>query len=116
MLDMAYIRANVPREELLAGLAEEASELAQAALKYRRTLDGTNPARVGREEAWMAMLKELADVELQLEALGIPDDGQAMRSIHETVREKTKRWREHLEKGRDRNGVSGRETAASAGE
>ena len=33
------------------------------------------------------------------EALGISDDGHAMRSIHETVREKTKRWREHPAKG-----------------
>lgn len=33
----------LPREEILAQLAEEASELAQAALKLRRALNGTNP-------------------------------------------------------------------------
>lgn len=33
----------LPKTEILAQLAEEASELAQAALKMRRALDGTNP-------------------------------------------------------------------------
>lgn len=33
----------LPKTEILAQLAEEASELAQAALKLRRALDGTNP-------------------------------------------------------------------------
>lgn len=31
------------KTEILAQLAEEASELAQAALKLRRAMDGTNP-------------------------------------------------------------------------
>ena len=35
----------LPKTEILAQLAEEASELAQAALKLRRALDGTNPPR-----------------------------------------------------------------------
>lgn len=33
----------LPKTEILAQVAEEASELAQAALKLRRALDGTNP-------------------------------------------------------------------------
>lgn len=33
----------LPKTEILAQLAEEASELAQAALKLRRALDGANP-------------------------------------------------------------------------
>lgn len=33
----------LPKTEILAQLAEKASELAQAALKLRRALDGTNP-------------------------------------------------------------------------
>ena len=35
-----YIRTRLGALELLAGLAEEASELAQAALKLRRAYDG----------------------------------------------------------------------------
>lgn len=33
----------LPEAEVLAQLAEEVAELAQAALKLRRALDGTNP-------------------------------------------------------------------------
>lgn len=34
---------NLPKAEILAQLAEEASELAQAALKLRRAIDKENP-------------------------------------------------------------------------
>ena len=34
---------NLPKAEILAQLAEEASELAQAALKSRRAIDKENP-------------------------------------------------------------------------
>lgn len=40
----------LPKTEILAQLAEEASELAQAALKLRRALDGTNPTPKSVEE------------------------------------------------------------------
>ena len=40
----------LPETEILAQLAEEASELAQAALKLRRALDGTNPTPKDIEE------------------------------------------------------------------
>ena len=96
MTDLEIIRSRVPREELLAGLAEEATELAQAALKYRRTLDGTNPARTTPDEAWTALLIELADVQLQLEALDFPCGAQDMQTINRTIREKKRRWRQSL--------------------
>ncbi len=35
----------LPKTEILAQLAEEASEMAQTVLKLRRALDGTNPNR-----------------------------------------------------------------------
>lgn len=40
----------LPKTEILAQLAEEPSELAQAALKLRRALDGTNPTPKSVEE------------------------------------------------------------------
>lgn len=40
----------LPKTEILAQLAEEASKLAQAALKLRRALDGTNPTPKSVEE------------------------------------------------------------------
>ncbi len=46
----------LPKTEILAQLAEEASELAQAALKLRRALDGTNPTPKSVEECQNASL------------------------------------------------------------
>lgn len=56
----------LPREEILAQLAEEASELAQAALKLRRALDGTNPTPKSVAECEENLLEEWADVDLCL--------------------------------------------------
>ena len=48
--------------ELLAQLAEEAAELAQAALKLRRALDGTNPTPKSVSECRDALKEEYTDV------------------------------------------------------
>ena len=48
----------------LAQLAEEAAELAQAALKLRRALDGTNPTPLRESEARAALAEERTDVSL----------------------------------------------------
>lgn len=66
-----FIRDVIPEEELLCQLAEEASELAQAALKMHRVLDGRNPTRVRMSEAWANLQEEVADVLLTLHVLGI---------------------------------------------
>ena len=64
-----YIREKLTTEELLAQLAEEATELAHAALKYRRVLDGTNPTPATAEDAMANLQEEIADVRLVLELL-----------------------------------------------
>lgn len=46
----------LPKTEILAQLAEEASELAQAALKLRRALDGTNPTPKIYKKKWRMFL------------------------------------------------------------
>ena len=66
MKDLDQIRRLLPRTELLAQLAEEFTEAAQAALKLRRVYDGTNPTPVTEEEALRALLEEIADAELCL--------------------------------------------------
>ena len=45
------IKQRLPQDELLAQLAEECSELSQAALKLRRALTGINPTPVTADEA-----------------------------------------------------------------
>jgi len=59
----------IPLTELLAGVAEEAAELAQAALKLRRVLDGTNPTPKSRAEAMLDFEEEIADVQLYLDRI-----------------------------------------------
>lgn len=43
MNDIKYVASRLSEEELLCQLAEEASELAQAALKLRRATTQNNP-------------------------------------------------------------------------
>ena len=59
---MAKIRDYLPDAEILAQLAEEASELSQAALKLRRVIDGTNPTPKTREDALASLIEEYSDV------------------------------------------------------
>ena len=59
---MDKIRDYLSDAEILAQLAEEASELAQAALKLRRVLDGKNPTPVSLEKAKVNLVEEYSDV------------------------------------------------------
>lgn len=52
----------IDKEEILAQMAEEASEVAQAALKLRRALNGKNPTPVGVAHAYCCLCEEFGDV------------------------------------------------------
>ena len=82
-----FIKMNLPVTEILAGLAEEASELAQAALKLRRVFDKTNPTPKSEEEAIECLYEEIADVKLYLSMIDIPNV-----YIDEIMQTKEKRW------------------------
>lgn len=82
--------------ELLAGLAEEATELAQAALKMRRTLDGRDPTPVSTGDASRSLNEEFADVLLCAAVLGFDRE-----EIARIIREKAARWSTRLEEGCD---------------
>jgi NTP pyrophosphatase (non-canonical NTP hydrolase) len=86
---VSYIRDQIPEEELLVQLAEEASELAQAALKFHRVLDGRNPTPVRLSEAWANLQEEISDVFLCLTVLEInPVDQEYLVSMQK----KLDRW------------------------
>lgn len=89
------IREILPQEELLCQLAEEASELAQAALKLRRVYDGRNPTPKKRREAFDDFLEEIADVYLCLMVLEPHGAGNLTR-IMRTANEKLLRWQNRL--------------------
>lgn len=78
--------------ELLAGLAEEAAELSQAALKLRRTIDKRNRTPVSTSEASRALNEEFADVVVCAAALGLDRD-----EVERFIREKAARWSTRLE-------------------
>lgn len=86
------IRDMLPQWELLAMVAEEASELAQAALKLRRCLDDVNPTRIGYVQAVHDLNEEWADVLLAIQQLSMIDDGL----VRKIMKEKEQRWLEHL--------------------
>lgn len=89
---MASIKKKIPVCELMAGLAEEASELAQAALKLRRVWDQTNPTPKKEEEAIEDLFEEIADVYLYVYVVGIPVD-----NIKKITYVKLQRWKNRLE-------------------
>lgn len=91
---MEYIRETLTKPVQLAQLAEEATELAQAALKLYRFFDGTNPPRKTYEECMADLHEEIADVQLLLEVLHL----DKVVLYEPTKQEKTKRWERHLRK------------------
>ena len=85
------IKDKIPVTELLAGLAEEATELAQAALKLRRVFDGTNPTPVTEVEATDRLYEEIADTALYLDMLDYNH-----QTIEQLKEEKLRRWEKRL--------------------
>ena len=86
------ITSRIPVTELLAGLAEECAELAQAALKLRRCYDGTNPTPADPDKQYECLLEEIGDVELYIEQLHIN-----RQVIEDYKAEKLERWQRRLE-------------------
>lgn len=95
---MNYIKRKIPVQELLTGLAEEAAELAQAALKLRRVFNGINPTPVTEEDAMERLYEEIADVKLYVSLLDINP-----RYISEVMDHKLTRWRDRLAERDKRN-------------
>ena len=90
------VRERLTDAEILAQLAEEASELAQAALKYRRCLDGANPTPITNKEAHDRLCEELADVLVCVDAL---DGDPNCRAVKECRESKAFRWAARLNVG-----------------
>lgn len=90
---LKYVCDYMPRTELLALIAEEAAELAHAALKCRRVLDGTNPTPVTAVDAREALVEEVADVLLLI----LPDgDKELSAEIREIQDRKLRRWADRI--------------------
>ena len=88
------------KTEILAQLAEEASELAQAALKLRRAIDDKNPTPKSISECEAALDEEIADVWLCIRESGFSDDEHLMIQ-GEIMIAKQDRWLSRLHARKD---------------
>lgn len=95
------IKELLPEEELLCQLAEESVELAQAALKLRRTIDKTNYTPVSKEDAAMCLLEEAADVIACLYTVNVHVEDERLQEIQ---RFKFERWVNRLKNQRQQTG------------
>ena len=81
-------------DEVLLQLAEEASELSQAALKLRRARMGINPTPITCEKANLHLLEEIADVTLCFGALDLTD--MELDYVEHIAKKKYRRWKKRL--------------------
>ena len=81
--------------ELLCGLAEEAGELSQAALKLRRAINRKNPTPKTIDECSHDILEEIADCELILELLGYMEPSM-IEIRREIKKQKEERWKQRI--------------------
>ena len=88
----SFVRARLDDEEIYAQLAEEAAELAHAALKVRRILHGANPTPVDPDDACESVVEEANDVIVVLDTLRIARD-------ESRIAQKLIRWKERIKDG-----------------
>ncbi len=91
---MVAITQNISEQELLAQLAEEASELAQAALKLRRSMRRENPTPISRQVAKNGLLEEIADVLNCIETVNLSKT--EVKLINQIREKKLQRWVDRL--------------------
>ena len=93
---LRFSRGRITEEDALCAIAEEAAELAQAALKLRRAMTGTNPTPVAPKTAKDNVLEEIADLQVVCDSLleSVTD----MRTVDEMYEYKLDRWVKRLEK------------------
>ena len=112
MTDLEYIVSKLSKEEILCQIAEEASELAQAALKLRRAITGLNPTPLSVDAATDDFFEELADVTVAKDAYFelVSDHNGCAREFQGYVDAiadmKRKRWAERLRAKEDEDDQS----------
>lgn len=94
------MKINISDRSKLEQLAEEAAELAQAALKMIRAMSSDNPTPIDAKTAWGNVLEEMADVQLCFDVLieERPEGEQCAfrEDIELGKRAKRLRWLERL--------------------
>lgn len=97
---MAKIIQYISQGEILAQMAEEMTEAAQAALKLRRALDDLNPTPTTIPECWESLQEEIGDVMNCIDALMLEDSQNYhafMSECGKKAEPKMERWKQRLE-------------------
>lgn len=94
MKEPCNIVSQIGEGAALEQLAEEATELAQAALKLARIVRHENPTPVDYETAFYSLLEELGDVRLCTKVL---EEKYGRLITIRGEREKLKRWQQRLD-------------------
>lgn len=103
MNELEYIAANLSAEDILCQIAEEAAELAKAALKLRRALTGTNPTPVGAIEAMLNLIEEYGDVIGSFMVYAKKDicDNDLEVIVNDNINAKYHRWAERIKEAKE---------------
>lgn len=98
MTDLEYIAANLSDEDILCQIAEEAAELAKAALKLRRAMTRTNPTPITVGNAVDNLFEEYSDVvgALLVWAKKNNLDNEIYETSNENIYSKFDRWAERI--------------------
>lgn len=89
-----YVKDNLSETAILLQLCEEASELAAAAAKMLRVMEGENPTPVTAKEARDHLIEEYSDVHSCIDLLFTVADYAKADRIHA---EKMARWAERIQ-------------------
>ena len=93
--EILFVREQLSPGDQFAQVAEEAVELAHAAMKMQRILTGTNPTPVTEKEAMGKVMEEICDLYNALEVLKLD-----VNMKYEGIRKKKMaRWVERIQKG-----------------
>lgn len=100
---LEYVRREESLYNRMQQLAEEAAELAQAVLKYNRLCDGRCYTPMSPKDANDAIVEEMADVLLCMEAAfpHCPGNMDFYSNLARVYREKAERWAERLKEHDD---------------
>lgn len=87
------IVAQIGEGAALEQLAEEAAELAQAALKVARIVRHKNPTPIDYETAFYSLIEELGDVRVCIKVL---ESFYGKLDTQETEKQKLERWQQRV--------------------
>lgn len=102
MTDLEYIAANLSDEDILCQIAEEATELAQAALKLRRAISQTNPTPMTVGEAVDNLFEEYGDTvgAFRVWAKKNNLDNEIYETSNKNIESKYDRWSDRIKEGK----------------